>query len=86
MAGVAGAWVQVLAQVGGAITLAVQAGLQTDNLADWGKSSARGFWFMVAWTAALSLQYIIFYRQPQSQEIEHQLARQRIREADKEEA
>ena len=58
--------------------MAVQAGLQT-NLADWKSSSARGFWFMVAWVAVLAGQYIIFYRQPESQEREHELARQRIK-------
>jgi hypothetical protein len=43
MAGVAGAWTQVLAQVGGAVALAVQAGLQT-NLVDWRESSGRACW------------------------------------------
>ncbi len=85
MSGVAGAWTQVLAQVGGAITLAVQAGLQT-NIADWKHSSARAFWFMVAWVAALSLQYVIFYRQPESQEKEHELARARIKAANGDDA
>lgn len=81
MAGVAGAWTQVLAQVGGAVTLGVQAGLQTDNLADWTHSSARAFWFMIAWVAVLAGQYVIFYRQPDSQEREHEMARERIRKA-----
>ena len=81
MAGVAGAWTQVLAQVGAAIALAVQAGLQTDNIADWTHSSARSFWFMVVWTAILAGQYIIFYRRPASQKEEHELARGRIRKA-----
>ncbi len=85
MAGVAGAWTQVLAQVGGAIALAVQAGLQTNNISDWKHSSARSFWFMLAWIAVLSLQYIVFYKQPVSQEEEHELARQRIKAANEDE-
>ncbi|ORX36582.1 major facilitator superfamily domain-containing protein [Kockovaella imperatae] len=83
-AGVAGAWCQVLAQVGGAICLAVQAGLQTDDLADWKKSSGRAYWFMVAWVAVLSLQYLILYRKPASVAEEHERAMQRIRDAGKE--
>ena len=86
MAGVAGAWTQVLAQVGGAVALAVQAGLQTDNLSDWPKSSGRAYWFMVAWVAVLSLQYVIFYRKPEGVAEEHEKARKRIREAGQEDA
>ncbi|KAK4687340.1 hypothetical protein P7C73_g2775, partial [Tremellales sp. Uapishka_1] len=78
MAGVAGAWTQVLAQVGGAICLAVQAGLQGNNLDDWKHSSARGFYFMIAFTAVLAIQYVVFYKTPESKEREHELARERI--------
>ena len=84
--GVAGAMVQTIAQLGGAIALAVQAGLQTKDVANWKQSGARSFWFMVAWVAVLSLQYVIFYRQPESQAREHELARQRMREANKDDA
>ena len=79
--GVAGAWTQTVAQLGGAICLAVQGGLQTKDVADWKHSGARAFWFMVAWIAVLSLQYVIFYKKPETQAREHELARQRIREA-----
>ncbi|WWC70108.1 uncharacterized protein I206_104055 [Kwoniella pini CBS 10737] len=43
MAGVAGAWVIVLAQVGGAITMIVQAGLQDTSgvIPQWSKSGSR---------------------------------------------
>ncbi|ORY32785.1 major facilitator superfamily domain-containing protein [Naematelia encephala] len=81
MSGVAGAWTQVVAQIGGAICLAVQAGLQTDDLADWKKSSGRGFWFMVAWTAILAITYAVLYKQPGTPAEEHAAAMQRIRES-----
>jgi len=84
MAGVAGAWTQVLAQVGGAVALAVQAGLQT-NLVDWRESSGRAYWFMVAWVAVLTLQYVIFYKTPGTPEEEHEAARRRIQESGKDE-
>lgn len=80
MAGVASAWVQVLAQVGGAITLAVQAGLQGDSIFDWRNGPARGFWFMLAWTAVLGGQFVLFYKTPASVEEEHAAARKRIEE------
>ena len=82
MAGVAGAWTQVLAQVGGAITLAVQAGLQSD-LVNWKESSGRAFWFLVAWIAACSLQYIIFFKPYATVETEHAATRQRIEDSGK---
>lgn len=81
MAGVAGAWTQVLAQIGGAICLAVQAGLQTNDLADWKQSSGRAFWFLVAWVAVLAITYVVFHREPGTPEEEHELARKRIKEA-----
>ena len=82
MAGVAGAWTQVVAQVGVAVTLAVQAGLQTD-LRDWKESSGRGYWFMVAWAAACALQYTIFYKPYGTPAEEHEATRRRIRESGK---
>ena len=82
MAGVAGAWTQVLAQVGGSVTLGVQAGLQT-NLLDWRKSSGRAYWFMLAWIAAGALQYVIFYKPYGTVEEEHEATRQRIKESGK---
>jgi len=65
--------------------LAVQAGLQTSNPADWTTSGARAFWFMLAWVAILALQYIVFYKTPETQEREHEMARQRMKEANGEE-
>jgi hypothetical protein len=69
-----------MAQVGGAIALAVQAGLQTADLSQWSKGSARGFWFMVAWVAVLCGQYVIFYKTPVGIEEEHVKTRKRIAE------
>jgi hypothetical protein len=81
MAGVAGAWTQVLAQIGGAIVLAVQAGLEGTNLADWKISSARAYYFQIGWTALLVIQYVVFYKTPGTPEEEHEAARRRIAEA-----
>lgn len=75
----ASAWTQVLAQVGGAICLAVQAGLQGPDISDWKNGGSRGFWFMFAWTAVCAGQFVILYKEPQSIEVEHELARERIR-------
>jgi hypothetical protein len=70
-----------MGQVGGAIALAVQAGLQTTDLADWAKGSARGFWFMVAMVAVLCGQYVIFYKTPGGMAEEHERTRARIADA-----
>lgn len=80
MAGVAGAWTQVLAQVGGAITLAVQAGFEGNTL-EWKSGAGRSFWFMVGWIVVLCGQYFIFYRVPGTSEEEHERARKRILES-----
>lgn len=74
---------QVATQVGGAITLAVQAGLEKKNLADWKGSAAYGYWFMLAWALACTGQFVILYKQPVSVEEEHKLARQRIQASNK---
>ncbi|WWD15856.1 hypothetical protein CI109_100280 [Kwoniella shandongensis] len=78
MAGVAGAWTQVMAQVGGAVTLAVQASFQGEGLFDWKLSGRRSYWFQFAWTAVLTIQYVVFYKQPGTPEEEHEAARKRI--------
>lgn len=62
MSGVISAWTQVVAQVGGTITLAVQSAFEGQLLFNWMNSAGRTFWFIFAWTAALGLQYIVFYR------------------------
>jgi hypothetical protein len=77
MGGVIGAWVQVVAQVGGAICLAVQAAFDKD-ITNWKQSGARAYWFMLAWAAVLCLQYGVFYKQPGTPEEEHEKARKRI--------
>ncbi|WWD03085.1 hypothetical protein V865_001131 [Kwoniella europaea PYCC6329] len=84
MAGVMGAWVNVLAQIGGAITMAVQAGLQDTSsiLPEWSKSGSRTWYFMIAWTVVLGIQFIVFYKTPGTPQEEHELARKRIMEKD----
>lgn len=79
MGGVAGAWTQVLAQVGGSICLAVQAAFD-DEITVWNRSGARAYWFMVGWTAILAIQYVVFYKQPGTTEEEHEKTRRRIME------
>ncbi|KAK4703392.1 hypothetical protein P7C70_g2833, partial [Phenoliferia sp. Uapishka_3] len=81
MAGVASAWTNVVAQVGGAVILAVQSGLQNPTNPAWKKGGARAFWFGFAWVFVLALQFVIQYKQPASPEVEHELARQRIKDA-----
>lgn len=80
MGGVIGAWVQVLAQVGGAVCLAVQAAFDED-ITNWKQSGARAYWFLLAWTAILCGQYAVFYKQPGTPEEEHEKARKRIMES-----
>jgi Na+/melibiose symporter-like transporter len=83
MAGVAGSWTQVVTQTAGAVCLAVQAAIVKD-INDWADSAAKSFYFMIAWTVVLCLQYLIFYRQPGTPSEEHERLRQRISEAKKE--
>jgi hypothetical protein len=79
MAGVAGAWTQVVAQIGGAVTLAVQAGFE-GNHGDWRSTFGRSFWFMFGWIALLCGQFVILYKQPGTPAEEHENARRRIME------
>ncbi|WVF72255.1 hypothetical protein IAT40_007067 [Kwoniella sp. CBS 6097] len=83
MAGVAGAWTQVVAQIGGAITLAVQASFEGEGIRDWKLVGRRSFYFQIAWTAVLTIQYVVFYKTPGTPEEEHEAARKRIRESGK---
>lgn len=83
MSGVISAWTQVVAQVGGAIALAVQAAFETEDLADWMKSAGRTFWFILAWSAVLGLQYRILWRRPGTPAEEHEMARKRIAQTGK---
>jgi hypothetical protein len=87
MAGVASAWTQVMAQVGGAVTLAVQAGLDVsgEGFFDWKKTSGRAYWFMIAWVAVLAGQYAILYRDAGDPTEEHERTRQRIKDANEDE-
>ncbi|WWC90079.1 uncharacterized protein L201_005012 [Kwoniella dendrophila CBS 6074] len=78
MAGVAGGLTQVLAQIAGAITLAVQASFEGNGLTDWKLVGRRSFYFQIAWTAVLTIQYVILYKTPGTPEEEHEAARKRI--------
>lgn len=78
MAGVISSWTQVLAQVGGAIALGVMAAFETEDLTKWMESAGRTFWFVFGWSAAIGLQYVIFWRQPGTPAEEHELVRRRI--------
>ncbi|KAL1407889.1 hypothetical protein Q8F55_007325 [Vanrija albida] len=79
MGGVAGAWTQGLAQVGSAIALGVQAGLEGTELADW-KHNARSFWYEFAALALVATVYAVFYSEPRGTLEEHSLTRERIAE------
>ncbi|OWZ51699.1 hypothetical protein C351_03567 [Cryptococcus neoformans c8] len=81
MAGVAGAWVQVMAQVASAITLAVQASFEGEGVADWNMAARRSFYFQIAWTAVLCIQFVIFFKKPSSPEEAHEATRRRIAES-----
>lgn len=78
MGGVAGAWNQTMAQIGAAIALAVQSGLEGKTLHDW-RYNARSFWFEFAAFGAVAAAYAIFYRKPLSPDEEHEAARERMR-------
>jgi uncharacterized membrane protein len=77
MAGVAGAWTQVVTQTAGAVCLAVQVAFVKD-INEWATSAAPSFYFMIAWTAVLCLQYLVLYRQPGTPEEEHEKVRARM--------
>ncbi|KAL8292461.1 hypothetical protein RQP46_001073 [Phenoliferia psychrophenolica] len=81
MAGVASAWTNVVAQIGGAINLAVQAGLSSPDVSVWRTSGARVCWFTFALAAVLVAQFLYFYKEPASPEEEHELARGRMKAA-----
>ena len=70
-------------QIAGAITLAVQASFEGDGVADWNKAGRRSFYFQIAWTAILLLQFLIFYKTPGTPDEEHEAARKRIKESGK---
>jgi hypothetical protein len=77
-AGVAGAWTQVATQTAGALCLAIQAASTGDLIADWSGAASKAFYFMIAWTTVLSIQYVIWYRVPGTPAEEHERTRSRI--------
>ena len=111
MSGVIGAWTQVVAQVGAAIILAVQAGFEGSGSSaghgqnlnalgaaaggldkivpaqmlrdQWWNTAARTYWFQIAWTAILCIQYVAAYKAPGTAEEEHERTRKRIAESGK---
>lgn len=68
----------MLGQMGSTVALAVQAGLQTDDLADWPKSSGRAYYFVLAWAVVCGGVYVVFSRSYGTPEGEHQRARARV--------
>lgn len=78
IAGVVSAWTQVVAQIGAAITLAVQSAFEGKLIFSWRQSAGLTFWFIFAWTAALSLQFVIFCRASSPPEEEHRKYREAI--------
>ncbi|WVQ71581.1 hypothetical protein IAR50_001121 [Cryptococcus sp. DSM 104548] len=83
MAGVAGALVQVVAQIASAVTLAVQASFEGEGVEDWNMAARRSFYFQIAWTAVLCIQFVVFFRKPTSPEEAHEATRKRIAESGK---
>ncbi|KAL1410473.1 hypothetical protein Q8F55_004484 [Vanrija albida] len=79
MGGVAGAFSQALAQVGGAIGLAMQAGLSRGSHANW-KRDATSYWYQLVATALVAVIYVVCYSTPSTAEEEHRLTRERIAE------
>lgn len=77
-AGVAGAWNQTMSQIGGAVCLAVQAGLEGKDLSDW-RHNARSFWFEFAAFGVAGIVYFVLFKEPESPEKEHEMARERMR-------
>lgn len=55
------AWVQVVAQAGGSIALAIQAGLNGGDVVEW-KTDAKGYWFLLGGVCAA--QFVVFYKPP----------------------
>ncbi|TYJ53579.1 hypothetical protein B9479_005784 [Cryptococcus floricola] len=82
MAGVAAAWISVLFQVGGALTLAVMSGLESTNPSTFMQSGAKVCYFIIGYTIVLAGIYVGFYKTPKSLEEEHKEARERIRKRD----
>ncbi|WVQ71582.1 hypothetical protein IAR50_001122 [Cryptococcus sp. DSM 104548] len=83
MAGVAGAMVQVIAQIASAIALAVQASFEGNGIQDWIMSARRSFYFQIAWTVVLCVQFVLFFREPTSAKEAHEATRRRIAESGK---
>lgn len=78
MAGVAGAWTSVLFEIGGAITLAVQAGMEKPDPFTFMDIGAKVYYFIIGWTVVLSGIYVAFYKQPKALAVEHEETRTRI--------
>ncbi|AFR92418.2 efflux protein EncT [Cryptococcus neoformans var. grubii H99] len=78
MAGVAGAWTSVLFEIGGAVTLAVQAGMEKPDPFTFMDVGAKVYYFIIGWTVVLSGVYVAFYKQPKALDVEHEETRKRI--------
>ena len=49
----------------------------------WKNTAARTYWFQIAWTALLCIQYVAVYKTPGTAEEEHEATRKRIAESGK---
>ncbi|TYJ53578.1 hypothetical protein B9479_005783 [Cryptococcus floricola] len=78
MAGVAGAWVSVLFQVGGALTMAVMSGLESSHPTSFMEAGGKVYYFIIGYTILLAGIYVAFYRTPKPLGEEHEAARRRI--------
>ena len=60
MAGIAGAWTQVVTHVGGAVCLAIQSAFSgNDNHGEWAITGQRGFIFMAGWSLVFAAQFFV---------------------------
>lgn len=65
-------------EIGGATTLAVQAGMEKPNLSTFMDIGAKAYYFIIGWTVILSGIYVVFYKQPKALDVEHEGTMMRI--------
>lgn len=65
-------------EIGGAIALAVQAGMEKPNPSTFMDIGAKAYYFIIGWTVVLSGFYVVFYKQPKALDVEHKETMTRI--------
>lgn len=65
-------------EIGGAIALAVQAGMEKPNPSTFMDIGAKAYYFIIGWTVVLSGVYVVFYKQPKALDVEHKETMTRI--------